>query len=123
MSPETKQLPTLDEIRDLAAREDPDMAYVEPPRRRPSQILFEHRDALRLLFEERGLNQPSLYKTAVADDVDDAQILFVAEALCDMDYREMRSFQRELEKLIGISAHVLALHPWPDDIADAVVAI
>lgn len=84
MSPEKKRLPTLDEIRELAARGDPDMAYVEPPRRRPSQILHEHRDAIRLLFEARGLKQPSLYKTAVADDDEDAQIQFVAEALSDM---------------------------------------
>jgi hypothetical protein len=92
-------------------------------RMRPSQLLPQHRDAIRRMVLDSGMSNPRLFGSVVhGDDADDSDLDLLIDPSPETSLLDIAKLQIELEAAVGIKVDLRTPKFLPTTFRDKVLA-
>ncbi|HVC46496.1 MAG TPA: nucleotidyltransferase family protein [Terracidiphilus sp.] len=90
---------------------------------RPSQVLSQHRDAIRRMVLQSGMANPRLFGSAVhGDDADGSDLDLLVDPSAETSLLDLARLQIELQAAVGIKVDLLTPKFLPESFRDKVLA-
>jgi uncharacterized protein len=96
---------------------------VESSIMRPSEVLFQHRDAIRRTVLDSGMANPRLFGSVVhGNDADDSDLDLLVDPSPETSLLDIAKLQLKLEAMIGIKVDLRTPKFLPPTFRDSVLA-
>jgi uncharacterized protein len=90
---------------------------------KPSEAIVLHRDTVRRIVLDSGMENPRLYGSVVhGDDADDSDLDLLVDPTADTSLLDLAKLQVELESAVGIRVDVRTPNFLPEHFRDKVLA-
>jgi len=90
---------------------------------RPSEVLPQHREAIRRLVLQSGMANPRLFGSVVhGDDAEDSDLDILVDPSPETSLLDIAKLQAEIESAVGIKVDLLTPKFLPDSFRSAVLS-